>query len=53
MQQVNEEWLFWRLVMSEKFTYTEVFDMNPHEVRRAHVALERYDKEQKKASKNK
>jgi len=39
--------------MSEKFTYTEVSMMDPHEIRMAAVALEEYRKLEEKESKKK
>ncbi|WP_214810926.1 hypothetical protein [Exiguobacterium sp. s127] len=36
----------WALVFSEKFSFTEVNQMDPHTFRKAHIALQRHSKEE-------
>lgn len=50
---VRQQWALWRLVMSEKFSYTEVMGMDMHTLMEANAALDMQIELEKKASKKK
>lgn len=50
---VRQQWALWRLVMSEKFSYTEVMEMDMHTLMEANAALDMQIELEKKASKKK
>lgn len=53
-KQVNDEWAYWRLVLSGKFDYNTVFNqMLPEEVLKANIALDKDIQMQNEAMKKK
>ncbi len=50
-KQANTQWALWRLVMSEKFSYTEVMGMDTDTMMEANAALDIFREAERKAQK--